>query len=259
MEKSNNVSSLFELIKTLRSENGCPWDKKQTPSSMAVHLVEEAFEAYEAIHCQSDLSVMDELGDTLFQLCFIILLYQEKDLFTFDDVVNQAFCKMKSRHPHVFGEEKADTKEDVEKIWKNAKAFENSNNKPSLMDIPSGLPALTKALKISKNAVSAGFEWENSDDVFKKIHEEIDELQEAFRINSDKEKKETELGDVFFTMVNAGRFLNLESESSLLKSCSKFTKRFRMMEKEAEKINKKIEDLQREDLESLWNESKKIY
>ncbi|MDY0362557.1 MAG: nucleoside triphosphate pyrophosphohydrolase [Desulforegulaceae bacterium] len=254
------VNPLIDLIEILKSEKGCPWDRKQTPLSLGKYLVEESLEAYEAINLNKIENIREELGDVLFQLCFIILLYQEKGLFSFEEVVKKSAAKMKFRHPHVFLDEKADNIEDVEKIWEKAKILEKSNAFISVMDkISSGLPALMKAHKISLKAVNCGFEWENIDGIFDKIYEEIDELKETFEKDLDLEKKEMEFGDLLFTIVNAGRFLGLESEASLLKSCDKFVKRFKWMEKQALSQGKDISLIERNSLEELWNYSKKIY
>jgi len=196
----------------------------------------------------------------LFQLCFIIFLYQEKGIFSFKDIVENAVSKMKSRHPHVFLDERADSVKDVEVIWQNQKKLERKNAFLSVLEkIPSGLPALMKAHKISVEAVKCGFEWENIAGVFDKIHEETDELKEAFENDLSIEKKEMEFGDVLFTLVNAGRFLGIESEAALLKSCDKFVKRFKWMEKESFLNKKDIMSVERKELEDLWEKSKKIY
>jgi MazG family protein len=217
-------------------------------------------EAYEAICLENIDNIKEELGDVLFQLCFIVYLYQEKGAFSFEELVKDCVSKMKFRHPHVFSKEKADSVEDVEKIWKNVKALEKQRSTKSVLDsVPSGLSALMKALKISDEAVKCGFEWGDIDGVFEKVSEETEELRETFKKDLDFKEKEMEFGDLLFTVVNAGRFLGIESEAALLKSCDKFEKRFRWMEKKALSQEKDIKNVARQELEDFWNMSKKIY
>lgn len=257
MIKSSSLEKIFNLIDKLRQPDGCPWDRKQTPATMARHLAEESLEAYDAIHCKSESEIKDELGDVLFQLCFIIFLYEEKGAFSFEDIAEHALNKMISRHPHVFEGVHAKTVEDVKAVWADVKAGEKK--KESVFDsIPSGLPALMRALKVSEAAVDVGFEWDSVDEVYEKIYEEIDEFREASKDNS-KEKQSVEFGDVLFTLVNIGRFFKLESESCLLKSCTKFENRFRWMEEQAQLKGRNIKNVERANLELLWNDSKKIY
>ncbi|MDY0131514.1 MAG: nucleoside triphosphate pyrophosphohydrolase [Desulforegulaceae bacterium] len=254
------LDPLMDLIGILKSEKGCPWDKNQTPFSLAKYLVEESHEAYEAIHSGKIESIKDELGDTLFQLCFIVLLYQEQGLFTFEDIVEKSVSKMKFRHPHVFSDEKACCEEEVKKIWENVKQLEKKDKFKSVMDsVPSGLPALMKALEVSEKAVKCGFEWSDLEGVFEKVFEEIEELKETFDKKLDFEDKQMEFGDLLFTLVNSGRFLGIESEAALLKACDKFEKRFRWMEKKVLSEGKEFESIDRIELENFWEISKKIY
>lgn len=257
-KRKNDLTPIFDLIDKLRSPNGCPWDKEQTPGSMGKYLVEESLEANTAILSGENLDIMDELGDTLFQLCFIIHLFKEKGLFSLNDIVENTLSKMISRHPHVFGDESAKTCEDVKKTWQRVKDEENKEKGASIFDkIPSGLPALMLALKISKAAVNVGFEWDDIDGVMDKVYEEVEEFKASLG-SIDKEEAEMEFGDILFTLVNIGRFAGIESESALIKSCVKFEKRFRWMEKEAVKKGCSIEDVERGEMENLWNMAKNI-
>ncbi len=260
MKKNRDISELFSLIQILRSPEGCPWDRKQTPETMAKYLVEEAMEAYEAVHSKSSFQAMDELGDTLFQLLFIIDLYEENKSFSFSELIDNTLKKIISRHPHVFGEKKAEDLDEVEKIWADAKKAEKEGDIfESIMDkIPSGLPALMYALKMSKKAVVIGFEWDNLDEVFDKLYEEMEELRRSLKYEN-KTAQEMEFGDLLFTLVNVGRFMGIESEASLLKSCKKFRQRFQWMEKTALSQGKKLESFERKNMEDLWNRSKKYY
>ena len=258
--KSNfDLKPLFELIETLRGPEGCPWDKKQTPGSLSGFLIEEACEANDSIQTGSNDEIIDELGDVLFQLCFIIQLFQEKGCFSLEDVVKKSLNKMISRHPHVFGEESAETPEDVEKTWKKVKSLEKGSKLKSVFEnIPSGLPALMLALKISKAAVGEGFEWDNIEGVLDKVSEELDEFKESL-LKKDENEKVMEFGDILFTLVNVGRFWGIESESALLMSSRKFEKRFRWMEEKACFKGTQLKKLPRRELENLWNESKDFY
>ena len=258
-KKKSDLKSLFDLITVLRGPKGCPWDKKQTPETMVKYLVEESCEARDSVLTGSRDEIIDELGDVLFQLLFIVSLYQEKGAFNFSDIIEHTLGKMVSRHPHVFGDEKAETVDDVEKTWTKVKKEEKGSGFESVFDkIPSGLPALMLALKVSKAAVDVGFEWDRIEDVLEKLKEEIDEFKEALDEYDEKEQT-LEFGDILFTLVNIGRFFGVDSETALIKSSVKFQKRFRWMEEEAFIKGEKISDVKRPEMEELWNKAKSFY
>jgi len=254
IDKPVDIKKLFDLISKLRSEDGCPWDKKQTPETMAKHLVHEAYEAYEAIITREN-NICEELGDTLFQLTFILLLFHDSELFSVYDVINNVHDKMIFRHPHIFSNKKAETIKDVKKIWAEAKNQEKKKES-ILAGIPSGIPALMKALLISKKAVSSGFEWESYNDLLDQFTEEVLEFKDANK-NNTKEEAELEFGDILFTLVNIGRVLGFDAESALLKSSYKFEKRFKFMEKKVLSQGLSFPDIPREKLEYLWELAKK--
>jgi MazG family protein len=235
-KKLNSIDALLQLIDTLRGENGCPWDRKQTPASMAVYLAEETFELIEAIENGDTAGACEELGDVLFQLLFILRLYDAGGLFDLDAVAAGVTAKMIRRHPHVFGDAAAETASQVRRQWQAIKKTEKApgGQKSSLDSIPSGLPALLRAYRVSERAAQAGFDWPDMSGVMKKFSEETAEFnQELERQNTPEGSPENlamEFGDILFTLANVARFADFHPETALTGSINKFTRRFRLME-----------------------------
>lgn len=257
------VDSIAKLIQTLRGENGCPWDKQQTPRSLTRYLIEEVYELADAIESENAKDVKEEAGDVLFQLLFIIELFVEKGLFSLKDVVKDNVEKMIRRHPHVFGDVKADTTAKVKKNWKKIKEEEHKDDHiQSVLDnVPDGLPALMKAYRVSERAVQTGFDWENIQGVMAKVREELDEFEDEIR-NRPKDhaqqlRAEIEFGDILFTLVNVARFAGIHPETALQSSTHKFNKRFKYMEKSALGRGRKIDTLPVKEMHVLWEEAKK--
>lgn len=249
---------LVRIIGVLRSPEGCPWDREQTHETLAKHMVEEAYEAVHAIRDNDLAALADELGDVLLQIVLHAQIGAEEGAFTVDDVVAGIIAKIRRRHPHVFGTVKADTPEQVMVNWDAIKREEKeaAAGEPTgvLAGIASSLPALMYAQKISKRAAAAGFEWETVDDVWAKVHEEIEELKAAEPGSPDVAD---EVGDVLFTVVNVARHLGVDSEEALRGTCAKFVRRWEHMESQAAASGEDIRGLDMSELERLWLEAKR--
>ncbi len=264
MTDSRSVSTVFSLIDTLRGENGCPWDRKQTARSMAVYLAEEVFELAEAITAGDAAAVREEFGDVLFLLLFICRCYETEGEFTFGEAVALSVEKMTRRHPHVFSDRTVDTPDAVRRQWNEIKRDEKRNTeKASILDaVPSGLPALLRAYRISRRAGEAGFDWDDLDGVMAKVDEEWREFkEEAARLSEVSDRSghlAMEFGDVLFTLVNVARFAGFHPESAVAAATAKFEKRFRFMERRLRKSDESLDAVARERLETLWNEAKRF-
>jgi len=262
MKSDTPLSRIMAIIKTLRGENGCPWDRKQTPETMANYLVEEVYELVDAIASGKPESVLEELGDVLFLLFFIIGLYEESGHFNLEQVAAAGADKMIRRHPHVFADAEVADSDEVRQQWHEIKK-EEKNHQPraSILDsIPKSLPALMRAYRVSERAARIGFDWENITGVMNKVEEEwkelVDELTPIGHKATDSQSQALEFGDVLFTLVNVARFARIHPETALSASTRKFETRFRHMEKSAESADRVLEDLPREEMERLWNKAK---
>ena len=253
------MKKLHKITTQLRDpKSGCPWDKQQSFESIADSTIEEAYEVVEAIENQDYESLKNELGDLLFQVSFHSLIAEERGLFTLDDVVESITEKLIRRHPHVFSDKKINSSEDQTDEWEKIKVSEQrkKNKHMSLMDeIGSNQPAINRSFKIGKKARAVGFDWAETNGVFKKVFEEVDELKAAIESNN-KDEIENELGDLFFTLVSLSRHLNVNPENALRGANSKFIKRFRTMEHIAKTKNKSLDEMSSDELESLWQEAK---
>ena len=243
-------------------EKGCPWDVEQTFSSIALHTIEEAYEVVEAIEQNDIPALVDELGDLLLQVVFHARMAEEETLFTFDDVA-QAICdKLVRRHPHVFGEAEIHTAEAQVVSWEAQKAFERkeksmSDTPHSALDgVTSGLPALTRALKLQKRAARVGFDWSEARDVLDKFDEEIKEMSAEMTMDPDPERLLDEMGDLLFTCVNMARKLELDPETALRHGNAKFERRFKGVEALLVKDGKTPETSNLQEMEVLWDKAK---
>jgi MazG family protein len=247
------------LIKTLRGENGCPWDKEQTPETLAVYLVEEVYELLDAIQSGIPQQVCEELGDVLFQVFFMAELYNNMKQFDIYDSARKNTEKMIRRHPHVFENAQTKNTDEIRERWHKIKMQEkNETIETSVLDsIPVKLPALLRAYRISERAAATGFDWKDISSVLEKVEEELSEFKSA--LSHKKNEVEMEFGDILFTLVNVARFAKIHPETSLARSITKFDKRFRYMEKVLSKKQKKIENLTAGEIELLWEEAKRFY
>ena len=257
-----SLDTLFDIIRILRSENGCAWDRKQTPETMWKCLAEEVYELEEAIAKQDLQHICEELGDVLFQLVFILEIFQERQAFTLSDVVGQVAKKMIRRHPHVYGDAKISTDKELNQQWDKIKAREkgvNGQKRTSVLDsVPKGMPSLIRALKVSKCVVKEGFDWDNIHEVLDAAKEEINEFEAALKIG-DQNEAIMEFGDILFTLVNVARFAEFHPETALAGSTAKFEGRFRLMENELKEKQVKLKDLSRNQKDLLWACAKQSY
>ena len=256
---------LIEIMATLRGPNGCPWDKEQDFNTLKPMLVEEVYEVLEAVDLQDFEGVAEELGDLLLHIAFNAQLGKEAGLFDINTVLQKICDKLIRRHPHVFGTEASGTAEEVLKNWEVIKAQEkaekrndNGVERPSILDgIPSTLPALHEAHKISTRARRVGFDWPDIEGVFDKLQEEVLELREVIAESSPApERLEDELGDILFTIVNVARVLNVDSESALKRANRKFKSRFQHMERELVRQGKTFEESNMDEMQELWQRAK---
>ena len=246
------INKLKNIMQSLRDpDSGCPWDIEQTFESILPHTIEEAYEVADAIERHDIVDLKDELGDLLFQVVYHSQMASEKDLFTFDDVVEAVTEKMVSRHPHVFGDKNANSADDVNDIWEAQKEQEKSNQ-GALDTVTRGLPSLLRAAKLQRKAAKTGFEWPSSDQAFEKLEEEIQEFKEA----NSADHKEEELGDLLFCLVNYARMEGFNAEEALRKANEKFIKRFKGMEKTAAHKNKTLKDYTLDEMLALWQQQK---
>lgn len=255
---TEEINNLLQTFKKLRDPSqGCPWDKEQDFKSIASCSIEEAYEVADAIEREDFNDLKEELGDLFFQIIFHSGMAEEKKLFNFEEVVKELNDKLIRRHPHVFDKKQEMSASESLEIWEKEKKKEREKkNLISLMDdIPKNLPSLTRAKKIQKRAKSVGFDWQNENDVIRKIDEEIDELKRA-KASQKKEDISEEIGDLFFTLVNLSRHYNLEPEDIIRKANLKFETRFRKMEDEASMANVDLKDLEINELETLWQRIK---
>jgi len=246
------IDKLDVLMDVLREK--CPWDQAQTFASLRQHTLEEVHEVIEAIDQEDWQSLKSELGDLLLQVVFYARLASERNLFTLHDVAETVVEKMIRRHPHVFEDSKTD---DLSRQWHEIKDREHKDRQ-SLMDGIPPLPALAYAFKQQKRAARAGFDWNEAKDVIAKMEEELAEFSNEVRQGSNMDRLEDEFGDVLFTLVNLGRKLGIQAELALMRTNRKFGKRFRGMETLAIKRNIKLEDLNLDALEAIYEEAKSI-
>ena len=257
-----DFDAIIDLIETLRGENGCPWDKKQTPQTILAYLLEEAYELMDAVESGDPAEVCGELGDVLFHILFLVSLFRERGHFDIKDVVDQNIKKMIHRHPHVFGNDNVNNADEVRKRWYTIKIKEkNASPVTSVLDaIPSNLPALMRAYRISDRAARTGFDWEDISGVMKKVEEEWSELKTALKLKKQSPEDHTrvalEFGDILFTLVNVARFANIHPETALRDSTKKFERRFRFMEERISRGQKDIRSVSQEEKDVLWGQAK---
>lgn len=252
------LERLIDIMKLLRSPEGCPWDREQSHESLKRYLIEETYEYLEAVDKEDKRHMCEELGDVLLQVVFHAQIAAENGDFNIEDVINGVCNKMIHRHPHVFGDASAETSGQVLKNWEEIKKKEKgiTNQTSVLQDVPNNLPALMRSYKVQQKAAQVGFDWDNTADVFAKIREEIDELEAEYN-KSNIDGITDELGDVLFSVVNLSRFLKVHPELSLTQSTNKFIGRFEYIEKRAAEQGKTLNDMKLSEMEALWEEAKR--
>ena len=258
MEKRYTYDEFMDIIATLRSKNGCPWDKEQTHKSIRKDFIEETYEVIEAINKEDTELLKEELGDVLMQVVFHAQIETEEGRFDFSDVCDGICKKMIIRHPHVFANDNAETSDDVLVKWDEIKKkTKNQKTQSSVIEsIPKELPALMRAQKVQKKAADVGFDWDDISGAFDKISEETQEVKEALK-SGDKEAVLDEMGDLLFSCVNVARFAKVDSEEALTHTTEKFITRFKIVEDLAAKRGIDMEKASLEALDELWDEAKK--
>ena len=254
-EKLEAFGRLLDVLDTLREK--CPWDRKQTNESLRPNTIEETFELCDALLKNDTKNVCKELGDVFMHVCFYALIGSEKGEFDIADVCNTEADKLIFRHPHVYGEVKADTEDKVLQNREQIKLKEKDGNKSVLAGVPASLPSLIKAYRIQDKARNAGFDWEDKGDVWAKVREELAELEVELR-REDEEKSTQELGDFLFSVINAARLYHLNPENALEFANQKFIRRFNYIEEQAKAHGKMLKDMTLGEMDELWNEAKEM-
>lgn len=242
---------LVNIMDELREQ--CPWDKKQTIQSLRQLTLEETYELTEAITDSDWKGIKEELGDLLLHIVFYAKIGSEQNQFTLAEVINGICEKLIARHPHIYGDVVVQNEEDVKKNWEKLKLKEGKTS--VLSGVPKSLPALVKAMRLQEKAKQVGFEWENKEQVWDKVEEEISELKEAIN-EKDQQKIEEEFGDVVFSMINFARFLNIDAENSLEITNRKFINRFTQMEQAARLKGSNLNEMTLAEMDAIWNEIK---
>ena len=264
---------LVKIMDELREQ--CPWDRKQTIQTLRHLTIEELYELADAITDEDWKGIKEELGDLMLHIVFYAKIGKEQNRFTLDEVLNGVCDKLISRHPHIYSDVKVQDEEDVKRNWEKLKLKEGK--KSVLSGVPKSLPAMVKAMRLQEKAKQVGFEWENKDQVWEKVEEEISELQSAVNnhqsavgslqqppgnlqymsedntIEKRKLEMEDELGDVFFSLINYARYLQIDAENALERTNKKFIRRFTLMEEEAQKQDKSLHNMSLEEMDAIWN------
>jgi len=243
---------LINIMNDLREK--CPWDKKQTIQTLRQLTIEETYELADAITESDWKNIKEELGDLMLHMVFYAKIGEEQGQFTMEEALNGVCEKLISRHPHIYGDVVVADEEEVKRNWEKLKLKEGK--KSVLGGVPKGLPSMVKAMRLQEKAKQVGFEWDNKEQVWDKVEEEKEELFEAIALG-DQDKIEDELGDVFFSLVNFARFLQVDAENALERTNKKFMARFIKMETEALKENKNLQDMSLEEMDAIWNKIKK--
>lgn len=250
-----NFQEILNIMKKLRGEKGCPWDKEQTKESLKPFIIEEAYELIDAIDEGDREKIKEELGDLLFQIVFQCQIASEGKEFDMSDVIKEIGKKMIARHPHVFGNANYKTKDEVLQHWEEQKKREGKLRVSILDGVPETLPSLLRAHRLQDRAAKVGFDWIKVTDVLKKLDEEIKEFKNALE-GKQREEIEDELGDIFFMLVNISRFVGINPEDALRRTISKFISRFRYIEMKAADQGRKILDMTLDEMDQLWEEAK---
>lgn len=251
MQTSDAFLRLVKIMDELREK--CPWDKKQTIESLRHLTIEETYELADAITSGDYNGIREELGDLLLHIVFYAKIGTEQNAFTLDEVIHGVCDKLIKRHPHIYGDVQVSGEEEVKQNWEKIKLAEGK--KSVLGGVPKSLPALVKAIRLQEKSKQVGFEWSNTEQVWDKLHEELDELRAAIR-SGNHDEIEAETGDVLFSMINLSRFLQVDAENALEKTNRKFMSRFHKMEAAAGAQQKQLHDMTLEEMDALWNQIK---
>jgi MazG family protein len=244
-------SRLIEIMNDLREK--CPWDKKQTIQSLRQMTIEETYELADAITGNDWKAIREELGDLLLHIVFYAKIGSEEKQFELEEVINGICEKLISRHPHIYGDVKATTDEEVKRNWEKLKLKEGKQS--VISGVPVSLPATVKAMRLQEKAKQVGFEWDNKEQVWEKVEEELEELKNAVA-GGNHNQSEEELGDVIFSLINYARFLQVDAENALERTNKKFIQRFTIMEQEALQGGKKLSEMTLQEMDAIWNSIK---
>ena len=258
MENSKISESFFRLLDTIKVlRKRCPWDAALTNEQLRTLTIEEVYELSQSIMENNVSDRKKELGDVLLHIIIYALIAEEKGEFALTDVFDALNEKLVFRHPHIFGDVKAETPEEVSKLWEQVKLKEKGGNKTVLGGIPSALPSIIKAYRLQDKASHSGFDWHEKQEVWPKVFEEIDELKAELE-KGDADKSEDEFGDLLFATINAGRLYGINADTALERCNAKFTSRFNHIEARAKEKGLRLKDMTLEEMEELWNEAKAI-
>lgn len=256
MNQQKTADAFLRLVKIMDElREQCPWDKKQTIQTLRPLTIEETYELADAIADTNWKHIKEELGDLMLHLVFYSKIGAEQNQFQIDEMINGVCDKLIARHPHIYGEVKVNDEEDVKRNWEKLKMKEGKTS--VLQGVPSSLPSLVKAIRIQEKAKQVGFEWDNKEQVYQKIEEELKELQEVVG-QGNQDRIEDEMGDVFFSLVNYARFLQVDADLSLERTNKKFITRFQRMEQVALSEGKKLETMTLEEMDAIWNRIKHL-
>jgi ATP diphosphatase len=252
MKPSTDITRLLEIMAALRTPgSGCPWDLEQDFASIAPYTIEEAYEVADAIERGDLADLRDELGDLLLQVVFHARIAEEQGAFAFPDVVEAITRKLIRRHPHVFGSIKDLSPEEVKSLWDAIKAEEKAHETGFLGGIPTALPALTRAQKLTAKAAKVGFDWPEAVQVIDKIHEELEEVKEASS-SRERDRIEDEIGDLLFSVTNLARHFDIDPERALRRTNAKFERRFKAIEEALQKQDRSLNEASLDEMEELW-------
>ena len=241
-------SRLVNIMDDLREK--CPWDKKQTIQSLRQMTIEETYELADAITENDWMGIREELGDLLLHIVFYARIGKEENQFQLQEVINGICEKLIARHPHIYGDVQVDNDEDVKRNWEKLKLKEGKQS--VISGVPPSLPATVKAMRLQEKAKQVGFEWDNKEQVWDKVEEEIDELKRAVA-SGDHSKSEEEMGDVIFSLINYARFLQVDAENALERTNKKFIHRFTKMEQQALQSGKNLSEMTLQEMDTIWN------
>ncbi|MCC8096610.1 MAG: nucleoside triphosphate pyrophosphohydrolase [Tannerellaceae bacterium] len=253
-EQMEAFGRLLDVMDELREK--CPWDKKQTNESLRSNTIEETYELCDALIRNDDENIRKELGDLLLHIVFYAKIGQEKGAFDIKDVCQSLCDKLIYRHPHVFGDDPADTSQQVEQSWEQLKLKEKGGNKTVLEGVPSSLPSIVKAQRIQDKARNVGFDWEDRDQVWDKVHEELNELKDEINVMNPV-SMENEFGDLLFSIINAARLYKVDPDHALEKTNQKFIRRFNYLEQHTIQQGRSLQEMTLEEMDEIWDEAKR--
>lgn len=257
-EKLKAFGDFLDVLDTLREK--CPWDRKQTNESLRPNTIEEVYELCDALIANDHQNIVKELGDVLLHIAFYAKIGEEKNKFDIADVCEKLNAKLKFRHPHIYGDVQADTPEEVSQNWEKIKQKEKDGNRSVLSGVPSALPALIKANRIQEKARNVGFDWDNREQVWDKVKEEVVEVELELKSTSSENQKniEAEFGDLLFAVINAARLYGVDPENALERTNRKFINRFNYIETKLKESGLSFSDVTLKEMDEIWNEAKDL-